>query len=384
LDSSEVPLAADMHLVFERASATAAEDEFREVSLTRLLSAVLELEASGRLEGDVSMFLDSDAVRSSDPGRMTVADVSEQREQVMQAAARQAASSGSEEVRVSDFLVACCMALGDQVPLLDGCRLAVSRVARAQVSGGGLLATGELTKQALVSAATTTSTEWVAAGPTRRFGGNLFAFLRGWARSNRTTLEIILFLPGVLVREALWVVLAWFARTNRLARSFLGVAEPSALARPAAIKTRLRLELWLHGLCLALGLFALAAWIIPQRVLGLLGSAELNLGSEQQLIVTSILSGGGVLSLGPWVPWALLAVSVPTWELLQRIRWTTRFYGGPFSRGAAYVLLAVATPTRPLDVVLSRIGLPGIMARGFVVILISTLAMRAAARWIGG
>ena len=114
MDSSEVPLAADMHLVFERASATAAEDEFREVSLTRLLSAVLELEASGRLEGDVSMFLDSDAVRSSDPGRMTVADVSEQREQVMQAAARQAASSGSEEVRVPDFLVACCMALGDQ------------------------------------------------------------------------------------------------------------------------------------------------------------------------------------------------------------------------------------------------------------------------------
>lgn len=380
MDSSAIQLAADMQLVFERAAMTAAEDGYREVSVTRLVSAVLDLEASGRLEGDISMFLDGDAVRSSDPGRMKVLDVSEQREQVMQAAARQAAARGSEEVRVPDFLVATCLAVGDQVPVLNGSRLAVSRVAQAQLSGGGLLATGELTKQALMRATTTTSKQWVEAGRTRRAGGTLFAFLRAWARGHRATLEIILFLPGVAVREALWVVLAWFARTNRLARSFLGVAEPSALARPAAIKTRLSLELWLHGLCLLLGLLALAAWIIPQRALGLLGAAELNMASEQQLIVTSILSGGGVLGLGPWVPWALLAVSVPAWELLQRIRWTTRFYGGRLSRAATYVLLAVATPTRPFDVVLSRIGLPGIMARGFVVILISTIAMRAAVR----
>lgn len=376
MDSDEIRPAPDLQQTWARAQETAAEDGYREVSVTRLLSAAVEIDTAG----EASAFLDAGELREAEPSGATVGFVRDQRDEVMRAAALQAAANGSEEVRIADFLVASCMAVGDQAAALDGRRLAVSRVAQAQVSGAGLLASGELLKQSVTTAAVDKTNAWVESGRVGRFMNGGFGVTRGVVRSHKSTLEMILFFPGVLVREVLWVLLAWSAGTHRVARSALGVAAPSGLGRPVRIVTRLRMELLLHWACLLVGLLALAEWIIPREGLGLVSYVDLSLESEQHLIVTSLFDGGGVLGLGPWVPWAILAISLPSWESLLRMRWTSRFYGGPITRMATRAMLAIATPARPVEVTLSAVGLPGVIARGLVVILISTFVMRA---WVG-
>lgn len=372
--ASTPPLGVELVAALDGAEDRAAQDDCRESTVGHIVHEIV----AAAFDDPNSPLTDllwviKPEYLATVPGT-TILEARRQKEQVLGAAKAYATRVGAPTVTQSHYVVAAAMCVGDQLPGLDGHRMAVARIAGLRV-GPAWVSRSHIWMAQNRAVAMDVTTGFFQSSALRRVIASAYTAARSFAVRYRSQLEAAALLPGVLVRECLWVMLAWFHRCSRRAFSFLGIETSSGMSKVVPLPTRVRIECLIATICFCLGLVALTAWLAPTRLLGVTPGVAIDVQSEEGLIASSALSSVGVLGLGPWVPWALLAVSLPTWEQANRMRWSIQSGVGPLTRAMLWVLHCLGAVTWPVEVVVSRLGLLGVVARALPVILISTIAV---------
>lgn len=375
---ADTAVSHDLVMALERADRRAEIDGYRLASVGHIVAEIIDQPATFQVNdsSDLQGMVTLEDLRAEADG-LSVGYVAAQKGRVMESACRFANSASvTTPILPGHYLVAALMSVGDHLQGLPQSRHVLARVAQQEFTGATWLAQGSIAKSALAADMRRRTGGQIGRSRPLRWAWTGYGVTRSWIVQRRIALMVIAFLPGLLVREAIWAVLALFHRCSRRPFSPLGVGDASGLTKVVAPRTRLRMECVVSVLCLLLGVTALAAWVVPQTLLGTFSGIAIGGGSEQELVATSIVAGGGVLHLGPWIPWSLLAVSIPPWESLLRMEWTARYEAGGVTRGYLAVLKAIGGIGRPIDAALSTLGFPAILGRAFVIVLPATLAMR--------